>query len=146
MRTTLLAAVVLSTLAAGAPAQVPAPTPAIDDLAWLAGCWVMPRADGGTMLGMNRTVRSGRTVEYEFLQILVVDGRLAYHARPSGQAPATFPLKSATADELVFEDPDHDFPQRIIYRQSADGSMGARVEGTMGGQTRGFDLAFRRCE
>jgi hypothetical protein len=129
----------------------------VDDLAWLAGCWSMPRPDGlteehwmqpagGTMFGMNRTVRAGRTVEFEFLQIAMVDGRLALLARPSGQAPATFPIKSIAAHEVVFEDPDHDFPQRIIYRLGDDGSLHARVEGEVDGQVRGIDFPYRRCE
>ena len=47
---------------------------------WLAGCWVMTRGDGvteehwmkpagGSMLGMSRSVRGGKTAEFEFLQI-----------------------------------------------------------------------------
>jgi hypothetical protein len=52
----------------------------LSKLAWLAGCWAAERGDagsgeqwtplaGGTMLGIGRTVRDGKTVEYEFLQI-----------------------------------------------------------------------------
>ena len=46
---------------------------------------------GGSMLGMSRTVIGGKTVEYEFLRIALVDGTLAYVAKPSGQAEAPFP-------------------------------------------------------
>src|SRR5690349_9435796 len=71
-------------------------------VAWLAGCWRglngepgtaehwMPLA-GGTLLGVGRTVRQGRTVEHEFLQIRETpEGRLVYIASPSGQPTATF--------------------------------------------------------
>ncbi len=125
-------------------------------LAWLAGCWSQSRPNGlveehwmapsgGSMLGMSRTVANGKTVEYEFLRIAGVNGRLAYIARPSGQAEATFPLKSLEAGVVVFEDLAHDFPQRIIYRRQDDGSMTARIEGTMNGQARGRDFPYRRC-
>jgi Domain of unknown function (DUF6265) len=128
----------------------------VDRLAWLSGCWAQTRPDGlteehwmkpsgGTMLGMSRTVRGGRTTEFEFLQIKEVDGKLAYVARPSGQAEATFPLKSMTDVETVFENPTHDFPQRIIYRKSAHGSVTARIEGTINGKARGIDFPFKRC-
>src|SRR6185295_10624312 len=76
-----------------------------DDLArlgWLAGCWSsvdgepgsgeqwMPLA-GGTLLGTGRTVRQGKTVEHEFLQIREgSDGRVVYIAHPSGQKTAQF--------------------------------------------------------
>jgi hypothetical protein len=48
--------------------------------------------------------------------------------------------------EIVFEDPAHDFPQRVIYRKNADGSVTARTEGTMNGQLRGVDFPFKRCQ
>ena len=101
---------------------------------------------GGTMLGMSRTVRGGRTTEFEFLQIRDVSGALAYIAKPSGQAEATFPLKTIGDHDVVFENPAHDFPQRILYRRLADGSMTARIEGTMNGQSRAIDYPYKRCE
>ena len=153
----LLVATLLAGTAPVLTSGQPAAAPAIDRLAWLGGCWVQTRADGvteehwmkpagGTMLGMGRSVRNGRTAEFEFLQIREVDGALAYVARPSGQAEATFPLKTLADSEVVFENLAHDFPQRIIYRSSADGSMTARVEGSRNGQTRGIDYPYRKCQ
>ena len=125
-------------------------------LAWLTGCWSLARPNGeteehwmaprgGTMLGMSRTIRNGKTVEHEFLQIRLDAGRLAYEARPSGhQQPTVFPLKTLEADAVSFENPSHDFPQRIIYRRTADG-VTARIEGTSEGKTRGIDFPFVRC-
>jgi hypothetical protein len=135
---------------------VTAQGPTIDQLGWLTGCWSMKRGDsiveeewlkplGATLMGISRTVKGGRTVEHEFLQIRDVNGTLAYIAKPSGQAEATFPLKAFADQELVFENPAHDFPQRIIYRRTTDG-VTARVEGTRNRQTRGVDFAYRRCQ
>jgi hypothetical protein len=151
--------IVAGMIAINAAAAIAAQTPAagIDRLDWIAGCWKRASADtrveehwmapaGGTMLGMGRTVRGGKTTEYEFLQIRDVNGTLAYVARPSGQAEATFPLKTLTAREIVFEDPAHDFPQRVIYRRNEDGSITARIEGTMNGQPRGMDFPYTRCQ
>jgi hypothetical protein len=104
------------------------------------------KPSGGTMLGMSRTVRGGRTTEFEFLQIREVSGTLAYVAKPSGQPEATFPVKTIGDSEVVFENPSHDFPQRILYRRNADGSITARVEGTANGQNRGIDYPYKRCE
>lgn len=122
---------------------------------WLAGCWrlqsgtrtvdevwMAPAGDG--LLGMSRTVRDGRIVEHEFLQIRVRDGRLAYIARPSGQAEAVFTATSVGPREVVFENPAHDFPQRIIYRLQPDGGLAARIEGTANGKSRGVDFPMRR--
>jgi uncharacterized protein DUF6265 len=130
-------------------------SPTVDQLTWLTGCWTMTRADsvveeqwlrplGGTLMGISRTVKAGRTIEHEFLQIRDVNGTLAYIANPSGQAEATFALKTFSEKELIFENPTHDFPQRIIYRRTADG-VTARVEGTRNGQSRGVDFVYSRC-
>jgi len=140
-----------------APVSAQAPGAAIEQLTWLSGCWQRARPDGrseehwmaplgGTMLGMSRSVRGGKTTEYEFLQIRDVDGALSYVARPSGQAEATFRAKAVSAREAVFEDLAHDFPQRVIYRRNDDGSVTARIEGTMNGQARGVDFPYTRCQ
>jgi len=128
----------------------------VDSLVWLSGCWAQPRPDGlveeqwmaprgGSMLGMSRTVIGGTTTEYEFLRIAVVDGALAYVARPSGQAEAVFPLKSIADGVVKFENLSHDFPQRIIYRRNGDASVTARIEGTANGEARGRDFPYERC-
>lgn len=128
-------------------------------LGWLAGCWQGATGDrvieeqwmaprGGTLIGMSRTVAGGRTIEHEFLQIRRQDDGVVYVARPSGQAEASFTLVSdaaALAREAVFENPQHDFPQRIIYRQQPDGSLLARVEGVQGGVVRGLDFLLKRA-
>ena len=133
-----------------------AQAPAVDRLAWLEGCWQQDRGTavveehwmkpfGGSLIGMGRTVAGGKTVEYEFLRIAEVGGVLAYIAQPSGQAEATFPVKALADGQVVFENPSHDFPQRVIYRRNADGSVTARVEGTLNGRARGQDFPYRRC-
>jgi hypothetical protein len=135
-------------------AQQPDP---IAQLVWMSGCWTQTHPDGlteehwmkpagGSMLGMSRSVRGGRTTEFEFLQIADVKGSFAYIARPSGQAETTFPVKTLTEREVVFENPTHDFPQRVIYRRNADGSVTARIEGTMNGQLRGVEFPYTRCK
>ena len=100
---------------------------------------------GGSMLGMSRTVVGDKTVEYEFIRIAVVNGVLSYVAKPSGQAETAFPMKSFEDGVVAFENLAHDFPQRIIYRRNADGTLTARIEGTVKGDVRGRDFPFRRC-
>jgi hypothetical protein len=146
----------LAWLALAAP-SASAAGPAIEALAWLAGCWSRADADpgsgeqwtgpaGGTMLGVSRTVRDGRTVEYEFVVIReAADGALVYQAHPSGQASAEFRMSHAADREVVFENPGHDFPQRIGYRLDEDGtSLTAWIEGTRDGKTRRIPFPMRR--
>ena len=97
------------------------------------------------MLGVSRTLRDGRMVEFEFMSIREVKGRLSFVAIPSAQKETVFPFARGTATELVFEDLAHDFPQRVIYR-NVDGALSARIEGTVNGKSRGVDFVYRRCQ
>jgi len=129
----------------------------IESVDWIAGCWTLSsgqttieeqwmRPAGGTMLGMSRTVRAGKTAEYEFLQIRETATGLDYVAKPSGQAEATFTLKTIEPGNVVFENPTHDFPQRVMYKKTGDTTATARIEGTRNGQLRGVDFPFHRCQ
>lgn len=127
-----------------------------DDLTWLTGCWELTtpkvtieetwtRATGGTLLMMGRTLRGGRTVSDEFVRLSVVDGRLTYMARIGTPGMTPFPLLQRTADELIFENKAHDFPQRIIYRRSSTGLL-ARVEGEVKGKMRAQEFDYHACK
>lgn len=130
----------------------------VDQLGWMAGCWVGERKGritdeqwmkpaGGTMMGMSRTVAAGRTIEYEFLQIIQdTTGNVYYVARPSGQEQATFRLVKSGRRELVFENLTHDFPQRIVYRLQGTDSLIARIEGTIQGREKRVDYPMRKSK
>jgi hypothetical protein len=146
------AAPVVSSLAA-APAS--APTFTLQPLHWLAGCWHseldepgsgeqwMPAA-GGTMLGMSRTLKGGRTVQFEFMQIRESALGVVFIAQPSGQAGTRFAEVEISAAAAVFERHGADFPQRVIYRLLPDGRLAARIEGQRNGEWRSVDFPMRR--
>ena len=125
-------------------------------LNWLHGCWLSesgtrtvdeqwmaPR--GGAMLGMSRTVQDGTLREYELVVIRQTAGGLAYEAHPAGQPAATFPMKELGESSVLFENPQHDFPQRIGYRRDARDRLTAWIEGTSGGRTRRVEFPYRRA-
>ena len=129
--------------------------PAIKDVGWIAGCWETTRngrhvveswtsAEGGTILGVSRTVSNGRTSEWEFLIIREGAKSLEYVAKPSRQPEATFSATSVSATEVVFENPAHDFPKKIIYKRDGD-ALVASIEGPMNGQTRRIDFAYKKA-
>jgi hypothetical protein len=148
-------------LLAACTSVLAAPADPFANLSWLQGCWVPATATaeagsvetwtsaaGGTMFGMSRTIKGGRTHEFEFVQIREVEpGKLAYIAQPSGRPPTTFPLLRSTDTEYVFENAAHDFPQRVIYKRDG-ANLTARIEGTMKGKLRGIDFPMKRasCE
>ncbi len=122
-------------------------------LAWIAGHWVgeykgasmvevwLPPA-GGMMLGMHRDVRPGKDAFFEYLRIEVAGDTVVYQASPQGAAPTPFRLVESEGRRAVFANPDHDFPQRIIYRMDGD-RLKARIEGDQGGETRSSEWSFR---
>ena len=136
-------------------ADAPAAKPTIAALGWLAGTWGFERngrdvreqwmpPDGGTMIGMSRTVSKGKTIEYEFLLLREGEGGdIFYVAKPARQPEAAFKLVKLTANEAVFENPQHDFPQRILYTRKDDGTLLAAIEGTKDGRTRRVEFPYR---
>jgi Domain of unknown function (DUF6265) len=129
-------------------------------VAWLAGCWAAENGEpgsgehwlplaGGTMLGVARTVRNGETVEHEFLQIREnAAGNVIYIASPSRQQETTFVATSVVEGTATFENPEHDFPQRIIYTALPQDRLVVRIEGAREGSLRTVDFPMKRvrCE
>jgi hypothetical protein len=136
------------------PEDIELPTPAkakIDDMAWLAGAWVGTRGKssieerwspplGGAMLGVSRTVSRGKMSAFEFLRIVERDGGLVYKAQPGGKPPTEFVLTELSETRAVFENPRHDFPQRIVYELSAEGGLSASIGYTKGGKPHRFEF------
>ena len=160
-RFTMLLGFTMGGLAAADP-KLPAKEPtatAINQLAWLAGHWRMEKAGrvvdehwmapaGGVMLGMARTVAKGKVVEHEFTQIREgPGGALFYIAMPAGRKETAFQILTLTDTEAVFENPQHDFPQRVIYARQPDGSLLAAIEGPgKDGQVKRIEYPFRRVQ
>ena len=99
---------------------------------------------GNNILGMSHTVVDGKTREYEFIRIVQEEnGDIFFVATPSGQKEARFKLMIVTDREARFENPDHDFPQRIIYRRDGN-SLTGRIEGVSKGKERAVDFPLKR--
>src|SRR5262245_10153455 len=120
------------------------------DIGWIAGCWEGGEDQqtireqwmsplGNAMLGMGHTVSKGKTVAYEFLRIHQETDGIYYTANPSGQAQDSFKLVKWGPKEIIFENPKHDFPQRVIYRLQDDGSLVASIEGNKDGKVQVVD-------
>lgn len=127
----------------------------LDDLAFLAGCWAGENSEevwlkpaGGNMLGVGRTLRDGRAAVSEFMHIAAGEGgTLVMSVQQKLGGPVTaFKLIKSGDGSAAFENPAHDFPQRILYRRNPDGSLFARIEGNAGGKARSRDFRFRPAE
>lgn len=106
--------------------------------------WLPPR--GGELVGLGRTHTGDRTVGFEFLRIAAPGGVQSYIAQPGGQAPTHFARTGGGQHWVRFENPQHDFPQRIEYRRDGD-MLHAEVAGPgNNGVEAVIRLDFRACE
>ena len=105
----------------------------VADLSWLSGAWVERNSDGewteeywtpprgGMMIGAGLTGKGEAVRHFEHMRIVSgSDGRIAFHAMPRGNPAVVFPLARQSADEVVFENPANDYPQRVGYRRDGD--------------------------
>jgi hypothetical protein len=99
-------------------------------LGWLAGHWVQDGRDGwaeeswtpprgGMMLGTGLTGKLNEAKSFEFMRIAESpdDGRPVFWGSPGGQAPVAFPMVTQGRQEVIFENPKHDYPTRITYKR-----------------------------
>lgn len=130
---------------------------AIGQFSWMTGCWGSGTATDGyeevwlaptanSMLGVSREIARGQTRSFEYLRIMMATDSIDYVAQPRGNPPTAFRLKELKGTRAMFENPAHDFPQRIIYQYTAPDRLDARIEGTdpKTGKVAGEDYPLRR--
>lgn len=131
--------------------------PAVSPLDWIGGHWCTGPGDeifeelwmpshGGVALGMSRSRSGDRTTGFEYLRIVDLDGIPSYIAQPGGRPPVVFKRTAGGDAWIRFENPDHDFPQRIEYRREGD-TLQAEIAGP-GEEGAQVVIAFdyHRCE
>jgi catechol 2,3-dioxygenase-like lactoylglutathione lyase family enzyme len=117
----------------------------IRNVRWLEGCWQLVRGTtttverwlapvNGEMSGESWTIANGAERPGETLRLFARGDTLVYQASPAGQATTQFRTTSSAGDEIVFANPAHDFPQRIVYRRVGADSVIARIEGDRAGR------------
>lgn len=128
----------------------------IDQLSWMEGLWVggggdAPEAEelwtapkGGLMLGLHRDVGPGDRVFFEFLRIAETPDGLVYFASPKGREATAFTVVETAPRRVVFENPDHDFPQRIGYRLDGENTLVGWIEGEIDGENAGSEWRWVR--
>jgi hypothetical protein len=137
MLNTILTAAALLLAAADEPRPV-------DGLAWMSGHWTSTSGErwteeywlaprGGLMLGLSRAGNGAASGDWEHLRLEAgADGVPVYWASPRGAPAVGFRLVRADATNAVFENPQHDYPQRIAYRRSG-ATMTATISTIDGG-------------
>ena len=94
---------------------------------WLTGAWVNSEKESwgeeywtpsraGIMFGASRSGK-GETLQFwEHMRIVrEEDGKLVFWAISADQKPVRFSATIVSAQSITFENPQHDYPQRITY-------------------------------
>jgi len=130
----------------------------LEKMRWLLGVWhresnrsvteetwrkLSDRTYEGESVRISKA--SGDTVFTESLLLVEMQGELFYLPKVAENPyPVPFKLVAFEGNRVVFENPEHDFPQRIIYAfQDAD-SLTVTVKGAMTDENRSIHFHFRR--
>ena len=93
-----------------------------DGQSWADEYWTPPRA--GIMIGASRAGEGEKLQFWEHMRIVrEADSKLAFWAISADQKPVRFGEAKMTATEIVFENPGHDYPQRIRYWRDGNALM-----------------------
>ena len=126
----------------------------LDEIDWLLGEWrtgteeiilteSWARVSDDTFEGFGeaRSAPDGGLQNRETLRMAAMSGGVFYIAKVAhNELPVAFRLSECGEDTAVFENPEHDFPNRIEYR-SEGSELIATVSGANG---KGFEIRYRR--
>ena len=128
-------------------------------LSSIQGTWSMPTKRGtvyenwqlkdNVLDGKSYKVIGGDTILLERVTILIKGAEIFYIPLVEGQnngEPVSFKLVSSLNDRFIFDNPAHDFPQRVIYELPKSDAMHAWIEGMDKGVYRKSDFYYKRVK
>ena len=132
---------------------------AIEKAAWLTGNWGHTTPEGALTekwVKVNDSVMHGEsyfvvdakdTVFAETIELAETKGKLVYTVTVPGQnneQPVPFEMTSATENQMVFENPAHDYPNKIVYNKINNDSLVAEISGMQKGKPASEQFAMKR--
>jgi hypothetical protein len=130
----------------------------LEQASWLLGRWennspdgnfseVWERSNDSVFAGYSFVIIGKDTVSSETILLEQRGSSLFYVPTVSGQnngQAVRFQLTTQTENQLVFENPAHDFPQTITYTRIAPDSLVAKISGLMNGKSHSRDFPMKR--
>ncbi|MDR7211923.1 DUF6265 family protein [Flavobacterium piscis] len=115
---------------------------------WLIGNWQNTSPDGvltenwqklndSTFSATSYFIKGKDTLHFESIILAQKGETLTYKATVKGQnndKPVDFPSTSETENKLIFENPQHDYPQKITYTKGANNTLTAEISGKLQGK------------
>jgi hypothetical protein len=130
----------------------------IEDAAWLIGTWENKTQRGSLyeqwtkisdldFAGKSYMLQDKDTIVFETIRMVQEPNGLAYIPtvkKQNNALPVRFTLKTISAETLVFENREHDFPQIISYTKVSKDSLVAEISGVKNGQDRKQRFSMKR--
>lgn len=127
---------------------------------WLIGTWenktpkgsiyeTWSKISNNEFSGKSYIVKEKDTIVFENIRLVQEQGGLFYIPTVKNQndgLPVRFALKTISETQLVFENPQHDFPQIISYTKIISDSLVAEISGTKNGQERKQAFSMKRVK
>jgi hypothetical protein len=107
------------------------------------------KVDGQKLQVKSFKVNHSDTTILESVQVTFADGKIYYTPVVTGQneeQPVPFQLISNENNRFVFENKEHDYPQRVIYKIVSHDSVHARIEGKLKGKEMSSDFYYSRLK
>lgn len=133
----------------------------IEKAAWLTGNWGASTPEGNlteNWVKVNDSVYHGESYfvtpknDTVFAETVVLDdaaGKMAYTVSVPGQndeKPVRFDLTKITDTEMTFENPQHDYPSKIVYTQVQADSLVAVIYGKQNGKDKSETFAMKKIK
>ena len=133
-------------------------THTIEDFGFFLGKWKMETnkgtvyeewqvSDRNKLTGSSYRVKDNKTTLLENLELSIESDGVYYIPTVINQndgLPVKFKLISSKNRVYIFENPEHDFPQRIVYLPKDRDNLHARIEGTYNGSEASSEFIYTR--
>jgi len=136
--------------------------PCVKKFSWLTGKWSMKENGttiveqwsffNGSLKCMGYEVKGIDTTLIENASISCIGGKNVFTFYPDKKSkdrkmePVHFVLISEENNTFIFENKDHDFPQRVVYQKINDRQCHAWIEGMENGKLNKIDFNYSKSE
>ena len=132
----------------------------IKDTEWLLGNWTNQSEAGvaiehwtkkndSMFIGASYFIIGNDTASSEAMSLEQHGEEITYNPTVRDQnnnQTITFKLTSSTENQLIFENPEHDFPQKIMYIKITNDSIFAEISGMIDGKLKTIPFPFTRVK
>ena len=127
---------------------------------WILGNWENKSPDGNltenwkkandsTFQATSYFIKEKDTIHFETITLQQKGEQLTYSATVKGQnddKPVAFKLTTVTEKQLAFENPKHDYPQKISYTQITPDSLVAKISGIQQGKPSSEQFSMKKIK